>query len=73
MARKHHIDELLRKRYHCSDDDLIRELEQAEADIAAGKCQVPEPDPGDFDRLWAKIEAQQEQLQNRKHFKRKSR
>ena len=72
MARKHRIDELLRKLYHCSDDDLLRELKQAEADIAAGKCQVPEPDPGDFDRLWVKIEAQQEQLQNRKYSKRKS-
>ena len=66
MARKHRIDELLRKLYHCSDDDLIRELEQAEADIAAGKCQVPEPDPGDFDRLWAKLVEQEEQREKAK-------
>ena len=30
--RKHPIGELLQKLYHCSDDDLLRELEQAEAD-----------------------------------------
>ena len=61
MARKHKIDELVRKLYHCSDADLIQEFEQAQADIAAGRCQVPETAPGDFDRLWAKLVEQEEQ------------
>ena len=66
MARKHPIDELIRKLYHCSDADLLQEFEQAQADIAAGRCQVPEPAPGDFDRFWAKLVKQEKQREKAK-------
>lgn len=66
MARKHPIDELIRKLYHCSDADLLQEFEQAQADIAADRCQVPEPAPGDFARLWAKLVEQEEQREKAK-------
>ena len=60
MARKHPIDELIRKLYHCSDADLLQEFEQAQADI------VPEPAPGDFDRFWAKLVKQEKQREKAK-------
>lgn len=68
MARTHRIDELLRKLYRCSDDDLRKELEEAKADAEAGR--VPKeyltPPPDDFDLLWAKIEAQEKEKRSRR-------
>lgn len=68
MTRTHKIDELVRKLYHCSDDDLNRELEEAMAEAEAGR--VPKEylisAPGEFDRLWGKIEAQEKEKRLRR-------
>ena len=49
----HPIDELLRRIYGVSDDDILREIEAAEAEVLAEGG--PDPDPEGFERLWNKI------------------
>lgn len=49
----HPIDELLRRIYGVSDDDILREIEAAEAEVLAEGG--PDPDPEGFERLWEKL------------------
>ena len=47
------IDELLQRIYGVSDEDILREFEEAEAEVMAEGG--PEPDPEGFERLWKKM------------------
>ena len=49
----HPIDELLQRIYGVSDEDILREFEEAEAEVMAEGG--PEPDPEGFERLWEKM------------------
>jgi len=49
----HPIDELLQRIYSVSDDDILREFEEAEAEVMAEGG--PEPDLEGFERLWEKM------------------
>lgn len=50
----HPIDELLQRIYGFSDEDILREFAEAEAEVLAEGG--PEPDPEGFERLWEKLE-----------------
>ena len=49
----HPIDELLQRPYGVSDDDILREFAEAEAEVLAEVG--PEPDQKGFERLWEKM------------------
>ncbi len=51
------IDELLQRIYGVSDEDILREFEEAEAEVMAEGG--PEPDPEGFERLWEKLMRQE--------------
>lgn len=51
------IDELLQRIYGVSDEDILREFEEAEAEVMAEGG--PEPDPEGFERLWKKLVEQE--------------
>lgn len=51
------IDELLQRIYGVSDEDILREFEEAEAEVMAEGG--PEPDPEGFERLWEKLVEQE--------------
>lgn len=50
---KHSIDELLQRLYRNSDDDLLREFKEVEAEANAEGGQ--QSDPEEFERLWKKL------------------
>lgn len=50
---KHLLDELLQRLYRNSDDDLLREFKEVEAEAKAEGCQQSDPDG--FERLWKKL------------------
>ena len=54
----HPIDELLRRIYGVSDDDILREIEAAEVEVMAEGGL--DPDPEGFERLWKKIAIEHE-------------
>lgn len=49
----HPIDELLQRLYQNSDEDLLREFVEVEAEIKAASG--PQPDPEGLTRLWEKV------------------
>lgn len=51
------IDELLQRIYGVSDEDILQEFEEAEAEVMAEGG--PEPDPEGFERLWKKLVEQE--------------
>ena len=54
MRQKDEITELLQRLYGFSDEQLLRDFKEAEAEVEAEGG--PRPDPDGFERLWKKMQ-----------------